>query len=247
MARTPTQDLLLLFTPHVPERPTASGWTPDRQRCFIAALARTGVVSAAARSVGMSPRSAWQLRDRVRRRYSNWADVPLRPEDAAALGPGYIFSFAAAWDMALGEGLDHQIHAAVPVALEGEKVPVIRRGQIIGWQRKFNTRLAIAALGAWRRSYEGSWFDHEARTMRHAAHFVEMVEAVMRLGPVEWPDPPPPQTREQRLARLRKKRLEERIFGPRHAGLLDPYGAADRPPRTLAERAAEFSERNRAK
>jgi hypothetical protein len=115
-------------------------------------------------------------------------------------------------------------------------VPIIRRGQIIGWQRKFNTRLAIAALGAFRRSYEGSWFDHEVRTMRHTEHFVEKVEALMRLGPIEWPDPPPPETRERRLARLRKKRLEERIYGPRIAGLLDPYGPADRPPRTLAER-----------
>ena len=168
-----TQDLLLLFTPHIPQRITATGWTPDRQRCFIAALARTGVVSAAARSVGMTPRSAYQLRQRVRLHYGNWADTPMRPEDAAALGPGYIFSFAAAWDMALGEGLERQIHAAVPVALEGEDVPVIRRGRIIGWQRKFNTRLAIAALGAWRRSYEGSWFDHEVRTMRHADHVVE--------------------------------------------------------------------------
>lgn len=235
MARPP-QDTLLLFTPHVPERATATGWTPDRQRCFIATLARTGVVSAAARSVGMTPRSAYQLRDRVRHRYGNWVDTPMSPEDAAALGPGYIFSFAAAWDMALGEGLQGQIEAAAPVALEGEEVPIIRRGQIIGWQRKFNTRLAIAALGAFRRSFEGSWFDHEVRTMRHAERFVEKVETLMRLGPIDWPDPPPPETRERRLARLRKKRLEERIYGPRMAGLLDPYGPADRPPRTLAER-----------
>ncbi|WP_157073601.1 hypothetical protein [Sphingomonas soli] len=52
------KDLLLRFTPHIPRRKYATGWTADRQVAFIAALARTGVVSHAARSVGMSPRSA---------------------------------------------------------------------------------------------------------------------------------------------------------------------------------------------
>lgn len=235
MAHSP--DLLLLFTPHVPERITTTGWTPDRQRCFIAALARMGVVSAAAKSVGMTARSAYSLRHRVRMKYGNWADTPMRPETAAALGPGYIFSFAAAWDLALGEGLELQIDAALPVALEGEEVPVIRRGRIIGWQKKFNARLAIAALGAFRRSYEGSWYDHEVRAMRSTERYASKIEALMRLGPIDWPEPKPPETREYRLARLRKQRLEERIYGKRDRnGLLDPYGPADRPPRTLKER-----------
>jgi hypothetical protein len=38
------------------------GWTPERQRAFIAALADTGCVAIAARMVNMSPESAYQLR-----------------------------------------------------------------------------------------------------------------------------------------------------------------------------------------
>ncbi|MES2444125.1 MAG: hypothetical protein V4574_14955 [Pseudomonadota bacterium] len=232
MARPP-QDTLLLFTPHVPRRVQAGGWSPERQRCFIAALARTGVVRAAAASVGMSASSAYQLRARVLQQTHNLADVPMSPETAAALGPGYVFSFAAAWDVALGEGLDLQIDAALPVALKGERVPVIRRGAIVGWRTKFNMRLAIAALGAFRRSYEGQWYDYEVRTARHTAYFAEKIEALLRLGPVRWPDPPEPESREARLARKRAERAERRRYGPRVHGLLDPCGPADQPPRRI--------------
>lgn len=239
MASSPTPDLLLRFTPHVPDRPTATGWTPERQIAFIAALARMGVVRAAAESVGMSARSAYQLRARVRRLTHNLADVPMAPEQAAALGPGYVYSFAAAWDLALDRGLQLQIDASLPVALVGERMPVIRRGAIIGWQYKFNSRLAIAALGAFRRSYEGRWYDHEVRTAERTHRFAEKIETLLRLGPIRWPEPAPAETREERLARQARQRAEKRIYGPRRHGLLDPMGPADRPPRTLAQIAAE--------
>jgi hypothetical protein len=41
------------------------GWTPERQRAFIAELARIGMVSAAAPSVGMSRKSAYELLKRA--------------------------------------------------------------------------------------------------------------------------------------------------------------------------------------
>jgi hypothetical protein len=233
MAAAP-QDLLLLFTPHIPHRVQANGWTPDRQRCFIAALARTGVVRAAAASVGMSARSAYQLRARVLWHTSNHADLPMSPETLAKLGPGYMFSFAAAWDMALRDGLRLQIDAATPVALEGEEVPVIRRGRIIGWRRKFNMRLALAALGAFRRSYEGEYYDFEVRTARNTELFARKIEALLRLGPIRWPNPPPPESCEDRLARKRRERAEVRYFGKRSHGMLDPFGPADHPPRPRA-------------
>lgn len=50
----------LIFTP-VPLRPRRDGWTPSRQRAFIAALARTGRVVRAAQAVGLSVRSAYRL------------------------------------------------------------------------------------------------------------------------------------------------------------------------------------------
>ena len=49
------------FTP-VPRKPRHDGWTPERQRVFIAALADTGSVSRAARWVNMSPEGAYYLR-----------------------------------------------------------------------------------------------------------------------------------------------------------------------------------------
>ena len=65
------------FTP-VPGRARRDGWTAERQRLFIAALARTGCVGRAAAAAGMSRESAHRLRRRA--------------------GAG---SFAAAWDSIL--------------------------------------------------------------------------------------------------------------------------------------------------
>jgi hypothetical protein len=59
----------------VPVRARHDGWTAERQRTFLAALARTGCVRSAAREAKMSRKSAYQLRRRA--------------------GAG---SFAAAWD-----------------------------------------------------------------------------------------------------------------------------------------------------
>ncbi|RYY43165.1 MAG: hypothetical protein EOP59_08505 [Sphingomonadales bacterium] len=228
-------DLLLRFTPHVPGRQYATGWTADRQVAFIAALSRTGVVSHAARAVGMTPRSAYSLRATVRRRYSNWSDVPMEPECAARLGPGFVYSFAAAWDHALSHGLQLQIEAAAPDAIEGEQVPIIRRGRIIGWRNKFDSRLALAALGAFRRYNEGPSFDHDHRLAEQTADFAKRVEALFRLGPAHWPDLPE-EGWEERQERLKRERAEARIYGKRQCGLLDPDRPAGTPPRTLAER-----------
>jgi hypothetical protein len=67
------------FTP-VPVRPRRDGWTPERQRAFIAALAETRSATGAARAVGMTREGAYQLRAKA----------------GAA-------SFAAAWEAALAK------------------------------------------------------------------------------------------------------------------------------------------------
>ena len=46
-----------------PVRRRVDGWTADRQRDFIAALAETGCVSEACAEVGITPRSAYRLRE----------------------------------------------------------------------------------------------------------------------------------------------------------------------------------------
>ena len=55
---------LLAFTP-VPLRTRRDGWTPERQRRYVAALAFTGSGRLAAASVGMSVQSACHLRRRA--------------------------------------------------------------------------------------------------------------------------------------------------------------------------------------
>ena len=70
----------LTFTP-VPGRARHDGWTPERQRPFIGALARCGLVAAAAREVGKTPKSAYRLRERAGAE-----------------------SFCAAWDVAVDQG-----------------------------------------------------------------------------------------------------------------------------------------------
>ncbi|MCZ8171731.1 MAG: LysR family transcriptional regulator, partial [Brevundimonas sp.] len=54
-------DQLPAFDP-VPRKHRHDGWTPERQRAFIGALADTGSVSRAARHVNMSPEGAYYLR-----------------------------------------------------------------------------------------------------------------------------------------------------------------------------------------
>lgn len=109
------------FTPVV----TASrsdGWTPDRQRRFIAALAEHGGVAAAARSAGMTPQSANRLRKRT---------------DAT--------SFALAWDKAVDEGRARSLDEALARGMEGVVVPVMRGGKVVGHRRRFDNRLLYAA------------------------------------------------------------------------------------------------------
>lgn len=114
------------FTP-VPSASTRhDGWTPARQREFIAQLARIGVVSAASKSVGMSPKSAYALRRRA----------------------GVESGFAVAWDAALDQGRGLALDTAIQRALHGERTPVFYRGRQIGERVRYNDGLLIAALRA---------------------------------------------------------------------------------------------------
>ncbi|MGN6279907.1 MAG: hypothetical protein ACTHM8_14465 [Sphingomonas sp.] len=109
------------FTP-VATASRSDGWTPDRQRRFILALAGHGGVAAAARSVGMTPQTANRLRKRA---------------DAA--------SFARAWDKAVDEGRARSLDEALARGMEGVVVPVMRGGKVVGHRRRFDNRLLYAA------------------------------------------------------------------------------------------------------
>lgn len=62
-ARSPVRaGELPTFTPVPRQCARHDGWTPDRQRAFIEALADTGSVAAACKAVDMSERGAYHLR-----------------------------------------------------------------------------------------------------------------------------------------------------------------------------------------
>lgn len=120
------------------------GWTPERQRDFIATLARCGSVTAAARHVGKSASSAYRLLDR---------------EGAE--------SFAAAWDLAAERGRDGMRDCAIERAMNGAWVPVMRRGKIVRMEFRYFDRLAMAVLSGRDSALADSMEDRaEARAIR---------------------------------------------------------------------------------
>lgn len=114
---TPPQ-ALPAFAP-VPRRRTRhDGWTPERQRRFVDALADLGTVSAAAHAVGMTPESAYLLR--------------RHPEAE---------EFRQAWQAALALGVQRLEDIAMERALNGVQVPVYAYGNVIGTRTVYNDAL----------------------------------------------------------------------------------------------------------
>ena len=111
------------FDPVPRQRARRAGWSAERQREFIFALARCGSVSAAARHVGMSARTAYRLLD----------------------APG-ADSFAAAWDEAIDIGIERTRCDALERALKGVYVPIYRRGKLVRVEHRRCDKLAIALL-----------------------------------------------------------------------------------------------------
>jgi hypothetical protein len=110
------------FTP-VPRRYRHDGWTPERQKAFIEALADTGCVDRAARMVNIAQTNAYTLRR----------------------APG-AEGFRRAWDAALDFGLKRLKDIAFERAIEGELVPVFQAGKLIGYRRKRNDALLMFCL-----------------------------------------------------------------------------------------------------
>jgi hypothetical protein len=115
--------ILGTFTPVPRERERHDGWTPERQRRFIAALADLGSVKAAAHAVNMAPEGAYQLR--------------RHPEAS---------EFRKAWDTALALGVQRLEDVAMDRALNGVEVPVYSYGKLVGTRRKYNDRLLMFLL-----------------------------------------------------------------------------------------------------
>lgn len=103
------------------------GWSPDRQRAFVEALADTGSIATAARSVGMSESSAYRLR---------------RAPGAEA--------FDRAWSAAIDAASKKLLDAAFERALVGTDEPVFDRdGNRVGRRLRQSDRLLMFLLRAY--------------------------------------------------------------------------------------------------
>lgn len=107
----------------MPRKHQHDGWTPDRQRAFIEALADTGSVTHAARRINMSPEGAYHLRRQ----------------------PG-AESFADAWTAALDHGVQCLADLAIDRAKHGVAVSIMYRGEQVGERRRYNDRLLMWIL-----------------------------------------------------------------------------------------------------
>ncbi|RJF90890.1 hypothetical protein [Sphingomonas cavernae] len=132
---------LLAFDPVPMERRRRSGWNADRQRAFIVALAHYGVVADAARAVGMSARSAYQLRLKL------GAD-----------------SFDDAWARAQEEAVRDRKAELLDRSLNGDLVGVIRGGQLVGVRREL-------ALGKQLRVFTALGRERDTRATRAMAAY----------------------------------------------------------------------------
>lgn len=117
-ARPPLPD----FTP-VPRKYRHDGWTPERQKAFIAALADTGSVTRAAAMVNMAQVNCYTLRR----------------------APG-AESFRRAWEAALDFGVARLKDIAFERAIDGYLVPVFVGGKLLGFRRKHNDALLMFCL-----------------------------------------------------------------------------------------------------
>jgi hypothetical protein len=116
------REALLDFAP-VPRRYRRTGWTRERQRAFIAALADTGCVTRAAAMVNIAQTNAYELRR----------------------APG-AEGFRRAWDAVLAFGARPVRDAAFERAMRGELVPVFIGGKLMGFRRKKNDALLMYIL-----------------------------------------------------------------------------------------------------
>lgn len=152
----------------VKRKPRKDGWTPQRQREFISALAESGSVEFACMQVQMSKSSAHRLRR----------------------SPG-AEQFSAAWDLALEHAAQVLLDTAFERAFNGSSEPVFDRdGNRTGTRHRPNDRLLMFLL----RAYMPGRFRHAHRDWRASDEAlppapVPMAQVLERLEPVTPAEP----------------------------------------------------------
>lgn len=116
-------ELLASYVPVPQQRRSANGWTAERQRLFLTALAETGCISEACATAGITARSAFRLR-------------------ASAKGA----RFAAAWDQALRTATAKLLTLAYERAIRGSVKELWRDGKLIAESRAPSDKLLSLLL-----------------------------------------------------------------------------------------------------
>lgn len=148
----------------VRRRPRYDGWTEEKQRRFIEVLADTGLVSAAAKAVGMSREGANRLR--------------RSPHGAA---------FARAWDAARHHAGGVVEDIAFERALEGVEHNVYDEwGEVVATKRVYNDRLLMFLL----RNLKPERYAAAAPAAAPAEPREAQVEACLRAMEPQLPAPP---------------------------------------------------------
>lgn len=129
----------------------ADGWTPPRIHAFLHALAACGVVSDAARSVGMSTQSAYAFRNSARGR-----------------------GFELAWQAALLLARRRLADELMSRAMNGCVDVIVRKGKVWGERHRYDNRLTMAVLA---RLDKENYSTHNA-SRRMAEEFDAFVLAV---------------------------------------------------------------------
>ncbi|MBB4838061.1 hypothetical protein HNP52_001112 [Sphingomonas kyeonggiensis] len=144
------------------------GWSPERQRDFIEALADRGSVTEAARQVGMSVGSAYKLRR----------------------SPGGE-NFARAWEIAIHHAANHLADLAFDRAIHGSDEPVFdKEGRRVGRRMRINDRLLMFLL----RAHLPERYAHAHRDTLPAGAVpyvppMALADALAALAPVQPADP----------------------------------------------------------
>ncbi|WP_284054320.1 hypothetical protein [Stakelama marina] len=147
----------------VPTRQRHDGWTPDKQREFIEALAASGCVDSACRAVGMSTAAAYNLRART---------------DAQ--------SFRCAWENALEYAVSRLSDAALSRAIHGVVRPVFYQGEQIGERRYYDERLAMFLLRYRDPVRYGAWRDSVAAERHPDQPALGLARSLNALGDHAW-------------------------------------------------------------
>jgi hypothetical protein len=119
----PDEIIVPIFMPVPMRRNRHDGWTPERQKAFLLALTATGSVAASARMVGLTRKSAYQLRKRA---------------DAE--------SFADAWEAAISSGRARIFEYMFDRAVNGVTTFRLRLGGAVDISHGLDGQLVAAQL-----------------------------------------------------------------------------------------------------